>query len=370
MNRLTVELKNLIIRRRAYFQYDEQRIARENLSILKRASFVTVLLLILFLTLTPYILEGWHASLQHIMFIPIICVFLFFSVLSEKRMTATRRKATVMCSLFSAILLTFIILIDVFSDPSAPSTFMPVICVTLPMLFVVPIRTSLSLVTGFGILYIFLVARFKDASIAYYDILNILVALSFSAAIANFTMSLRMRDFELQMKYRRLSMGDSLSGLYNKQTCISMIRRHIEENRTSVRGTMIILDIDDFKIINDVYGHYVGDIILNCMGKALQSVFLVTDIIGRFGGDEFLLFAGDLISENVVRRKCEMLSERFRHMVAESMKDRDIGISCSIGAVIVKNKETDYETLFQRADGALYEAKKLGKDRTVVCLGV
>ena len=50
------------------------------------------------------------------------------------------------------------------------------------------------------------------------------------------------------------------------------------------------------------------------------------------------------------------------------MKDRDIGISCSIGAVIVKNKETDYETLFQRADGALYEAKKLGKDRTVVCL--
>ena len=329
-----------------------------------------MLLLILFLTLTPYILEGWHASLQHIMFVPIICVFLFFSVLSEKRMTATRRKATVMCSLFSAILLTFIILIDVFSDPSAPSTFMPVICVTLPMLFVVPIRTSLSLVTGFGILYIFLVARFKDASIAYYDILNILVALSFSAAIANFTMSLRMRDFELQMKYRRLSMGDSLSGLYNKQTCISMIRRHIEENRTSVRGTMIILDIDDFKIINDVYGHYVGDIILNCMGKALQSVFLVTDIIGRFGGDEFLLFAGDLISENVVRRKCEMLSERFRHMVAESMKDRDIGISCSIGAVIVKNKETDYETLFQRADGALYEAKKLGKDRTVVCLGV
>ena len=85
MNRLTVELKNLIIRRRVYFQYDERRIARENLSILKKANFVIVILLILFLILTPYILKDWHASLQHIMFVRLSAFSSFFPFSSKRK---------------------------------------------------------------------------------------------------------------------------------------------------------------------------------------------------------------------------------------------------------------------------------------------
>lgn len=369
MSRLAGELRELIGRRRAYFRNDEQKIAEENLSILKNASLVTVFLLILFLILTPYILEGWNASLQHIIFVPISCIFLIIAVFSEKRRNTEKRKVMVMCCLFNAMLLTFILLIDVFSDPSAPSTFMPVICVTLPMLFIIPIGTSLFQVFGFGAVYIFLVDRYKDAEIAYYDILNVLVALSFSAAIANFTMSLRMRDFELQVKYKRISMGDELSGLYNKHACISQIREYIDENHTAVCGTMVIIDLDDFKRINDVYGHYTGAIILNCMGRALQSAFRSSDIAGRFGGDEFLLFAAGLSSEKIVRKKCRLVAELLKKLVSEELRDEEMDVSCSIGAVIVRNENTDYDSLFRRADRALYDAKNSGKNRAVIYLG-
>lgn len=367
MNRLIIRMKDTVRRRRMYFRQEKQRIAEENLSILKNASLVTIFLLILFLVLTPFILKGWHASTQHIVFVPITCLFAGVSVLSEKKMNITGKKSMLMCSLFHVMLLTFIILIDVFGDLSAPSTFMPVMCVAIPALFIMPISLSFSIVCGFSAVYIILVDRFKDAAIAYYDILNVLVGLAFSAALSNFVMSLRMRDFEVQLKYKKLSMWDTLTGLYNKQTCISLIRESFETGGASVRGTMMIIDLDNFKRINDDYGHYAGDVILSCMGRALNASFRTTDILGRFGGDEFLLFAAGLASENAVGKKCRILSLRFRRMVKEALKDEKIDVTCSVGAVVLRNREAEFDSVFRHADRALYEAKNSGRNAAMIC---
>ena len=94
------------------------------------------------------------------------------------------------------------------------------------------------------------------------------------------------------------------------------------------------------------------------MGETLQELFRASDIIGRFGGDEFVILAKGMASREGVERKCRKIRERMAAFPTDGATD---GVSCSIGAILVRGQRADYNALFQQADAALYEAKKLGK---------
>ncbi len=150
---------------------------------------------------------------------------------------------------------------------------------------------------------------------------------------------------------------DSTTGLLNKLATTNHIQRLISE-KTSAKSFFIMIDIDDFKAFNDTYGHSFGDEVLRAVGKTLSTKFR-NNIIGRFGGDEFIVFAR-AVSESVVVDKFE---DFLKIVGATEIGGKQYEIKCSIGIAWSDRSDIDYSRYFDEADEQLYKAKKAGKCR-------
>ncbi|WP_029233152.1 GGDEF domain-containing response regulator [Butyrivibrio sp. VCB2006] len=157
---------------------------------------------------------------------------------------------------------------------------------------------------------------------------------------------------------RQAAENDPMTGLYNKTTSASKIDELVKKGN----GILMMIDLDSFKLVNDIYGHEKGDMILIKFAEMLRSVMRSTDIIGRIGGDEFIAFCQNTRDERMLRERCEFLNRKILSYAKECLaEDMNIPLGCSIGASICPDEGTDYTTLFKKADQALYEVKQNGK---------
>ena len=155
---------------------------------------------------------------------------------------------------------------------------------------------------------------------------------------------------------------DQLTDLNNKIATERKIQEYIEKNPDKL-CLFFLFDIDNFKKINDTLGHAFGDEVLRSLGHQLSNEFRITDIIGRTGGDEFILFLKDLKSEEIVRKESQRLVDFFHaFQVGQYVK---YSATASIGATVFPRDAQDYYGLYTAADSALYEAKRQGKNRMV-----
>jgi diguanylate cyclase (GGDEF)-like protein/PAS domain S-box-containing protein len=164
---------------------------------------------------------------------------------------------------------------------------------------------------------------------------------------------------KLQEKAER----DTLTKLYNKGTIQSRIDRCIQHN-SDEPGALMIIDIDNFKQINDVKGHLFGDAVLTEIAAILQRKLRSTDMIGRVGGDEFMVFLRSVRREEDVHEKAKQIIKAF-HSILKAEKD-GCRLSCSIGIALFPAQAGDFKELFRRADHALYQAKGQGKNQYLV----
>lgn len=153
---------------------------------------------------------------------------------------------------------------------------------------------------------------------------------------------------------------DALTRLYNKAAANEKIQWMLNEKLNTDRFAMFLIDIDNFKQINDSRGHMFGDAVLTEAGSRLQDLFRTGDIVSRFGGDEFLVFLKHTGDQGFVQRKAEKVIEMFHSVFAEEL--RDCPLASSMGVVLCPEDGEDFQTLFQRCDQALYEAKRRGKN--------
>ncbi|NMA04324.1 MAG: GGDEF domain-containing protein [Clostridiales bacterium] len=123
--------------------------------------------------------------------------------------------------------------------------------------------------------------------------------------------------------------------------------------------SLIIIDCDNFKDINDNYGHLKGDLALENISKGLRLTFRQTDIVGRIGGDEFCVYMHDIPSVDFVYSKCRQLVHNIQEL------NKEFQINVSIGIAILK-KQSTYENLFKQADDALYRAKTNGRSQIII----
>lgn len=161
---------------------------------------------------------------------------------------------------------------------------------------------------------------------------------------------------ELLFKAQR----DSLTELYNKGTTESMIEEYIENEGAEKNGAMFLIDLDNFKSINDTLGHLAGDFVLTNISSMLSKVFEENSIVGRIGGDEFIVFFKDVDSEEVIHNKAEELVNGFRKNFIEEFENYKI--SGSIGIAKYPEHGKCFEELYINADKAAYLAKHNGKD--------
>ncbi len=169
-------------------------------------------------------------------------------------------------------------------------------------------------------------------------------------------------DIDRQKRLEVLSKTDLLTNCLNKITTENTIKDIIETTPSS--HALFLIDVDDFKSVNDQLGHYFGDITLSDIAKNLHSNFRSVDIIGRIGGDEFLVFVKDISNEKVIISKAEAITKAFNN--SYSGENGDYKVSGSIGIALYPKHASSYEELYKCADKALYSSKMAGKDRYTI----
>lgn len=164
-------------------------------------------------------------------------------------------------------------------------------------------------------------------------------------------------------KLKDKSRRDPLTGFYNKIVVEEAIEAYLKEDPSRCSAFMII-DIDNFKTINDTAGHLFGDAVLIDVSKELKSAFRSNDIIGRVGGDEFVILLKNICSLEKIKQKAMAVCETFRYLYSGEKGQHKI--SCSVGISLYPQHGKTYKELFEYADQALYRAKSLRKDDFVI----
>lgn len=168
----------------------------------------------------------------------------------------------------------------------------------------------------------------------------------------------RTRELEL------LASKDPLTGLSNRRELMQVLERDLAQARRYNYGLVaLMLDIDNFKQLNDRYGHQGGDAVLLSIAGIFKAQSRASDVVGRYGGEEFLILMPQTSSEE---------APRFAHRLLETLRSSEVAlnggstmVTCSIG-IAVAHPDDDVDTLVGRADEALYKAKAQGKDRAVL----
>lgn len=171
-------------------------------------------------------------------------------------------------------------------------------------------------------------------------------------------------QYKTNKKMHLLSIKDPLTGLFNRRYVFEFLQAAIKgRDPTKMAMTIVLIDIDDFKKINDSYGHPAGDEVIRKVAQAGRDVFRQGDIFGRIGGEEFLCV---LPRTNVVETK--KIAQRFLALIASStmVEGHQDKITVSIGIADFSAQCQDVEQLYINADQALYQAKRLGKNQVHV----
>lgn len=215
------------------------------------------------------------------------------------------------------------------------------------------------LITG---VVMMLVGGLTTSTIIVAALASTVAPLAVAIPVAGRNLRLVLEVNRSRLEIERLSRTDDLTQVYNRRHFMEVAGRELSlAARHGYPVSLLLIDLDDFKQVNDSLGHLVGDKALAACAAALRSAIRGEDVVGRFGGDEFLVLAphSDLNSG-------AELAQRLREAMASIdlvVGARLVGIKASIGVVSSQGQDHSAELLLRRADQAMYRAKALGGDR-------
>ena len=152
---------------------------------------------------------------------------------------------------------------------------------------------------------------------------------------------------------------DAMTGVCSRKAFLERTTACFEAQ--SDQAALIMLDVDDYKRVNDRCGHAAGDRKIALVAALLRETFRAQDAVGRYGGDEFLVFAA-----GITRQTLEIKLGRFRRLLREAQAGDGCPVTCSIGAAFPDAQNTTVQDLIEKADRAMYRAKAEGKDKLVI----
>ena len=171
----------------------------------------------------------------------------------------------------------------------------------------------------------------------------------------------KQRQYELELEY--FANKDMLTGLNNRRTFFKHARAHFEE--AVQQGVVCMFDIDHFKMVNDTYGHDVGDIVLKEVAQLTMTHFTKNAVACRYGGEEFaVLFIGVDMEEALLR--CEGFRTALQQFAFNKDSGKQFNITVSLGLAKVLASETSIDQTITRADKALYDSKSNGRNRSTI----
>jgi len=183
--------------------------------------------------------------------------------------------------------------------------------------------------------------------------------------VMNIDSRIKQKVLEKENKYLQAKAErDSLTGLLNRAATEEAIAFYLKKCGPDSRCAMMVMDIDDFKTINDTFGHLKGDELLINISEILQHFTRKGDVVGRFGGDEFIVFIADTPGDETVIKKISDFANAIHNL--SSTLNLEIPVSVSFGVTMTSKEATSFGEMFHTADQALYMAKRSGKDRYAI----
>ena len=276
----------------------------------------------------------------------VVAVILFFIL----------KKDSLVAQLLIYLSISTLFLISGFIAQNKPefnsTTFIVLLLVTPMFMIDKPFFMAIELGVASAIFLIWMY-NIKTYSVWVLDFVNVttfMVVGVFLNVIAN---SIRIKEFVLAKEIIIQKDTDELTGLKNKGALARGINEFLADE-TNEKGMMFILDIDRFKFINDSFGHDVGDIVIQKLGVFLGGVFTDKEIVGRFGGDEFIVFIKDIDDLDKARTIADYIVDSVSKFDILPDNNR---ISVSIGIAVYSGVEKNYSDLLKKADIAMYRSK-------------
>lgn len=210
-----------------------------------------------------------------------------------------------------------------------------------------------------------LTSSIERASLKQANALRIIQTIVFILAIINFVII--VRKFHLlahearltSARYSKLALHDTLTGLFNRRYIEQQIEHELTKNQNTL--TLMMLDLDGFKAINDTHSHDAGDTVLKTIAERLRQHAGNTDIVARLGGDEFIYISTRFTSKDTIAENCTQLIASINQPISLHHESAHVGVS--IGVVFMPDKNHSKSDILRMADQAMYQAKKAGKNR-------
>lgn len=188
------------------------------------------------------------------------------------------------------------------------------------------------------------------------DSFKVIVVVVFASIINYCTISLKYYEIERKKALKKENQLDLLTGLYNRK----YLKKVFTSKAKEFKCALILLDLDNFKEVNDSLGHQMGDELLKDVALRIRKCFRQTDITARLGGDEFVILMFNISDNNIVIEKIQKLLKALKITVQN--EDKAVTISASVGCSFCEPKERkSFEKMYEEADQAMYRVKGKGK---------
>lgn len=349
--------------RSRYFKYGVDEVCAFNLRRVNQCSFICVFLCAILFLITPHMYPRWVISIPYymLMIFSVIC-WIISRVCLRKEINSHMVSHTA-TFLFNTILLVLISYIDGVENPASEAVYLPILFLVMPVIFAVPVFWSFLINLIIEIFYLIITYNAKSMELFVNDAYATVLSLVFSVIMSNLILNLRCRENLAKLRYKKMSTIDGLTNVLNKSTASLLAKAYFKDRKADEGCTLLIMDVDKFKDVNDKLGHQMGDVILEKFGRILIDSFKGNDIVGRVGGDEFMVLMKNMPDLEIVKKRCEKLNENVKKIQSIGV---EINVTCSIGAVIINSSDVTFDEAFAAADAALYETKNGGRDGYVI----
>ncbi len=343
-----------------YLEAEAESIAKQNQSVMCTISVLYTAILIAYNIIVPLQFADWGINyIYHTALIVqlIVSVYIFIRHFKKDR---SFMEVQVTCLIFQLYVMTFVVIVSVMPPwmPQSAIYFAPIMIGFIPA-FIYTWKTSV-ITTIIEALTLIAASRiFKEDDIFSINLFATLLGMFIGVYLAFLVYTFRNRTYEQRELVKEMARKDVLTQIYNRGAVEEKLLKYIKKNSKS-RLTLCIVDVDNFKSVNDNLGHPTGDHVLKSVAHILRDVGGDSAIVGRIGGDEFMMFFKKEVKRADVEAALERVREGMHGIVTGS---RDIIITTSIGVYEKpEGEEVPYETMFQLADQALYRVKEKGKD--------
>ena len=341
-----------------YIDTNKKKLAYDNFNVIGGVLTFFIIIGVVFVAVAMAFGNGMNKYYNYIPALIVLCVFLLIYKKIVNKIEKDFDKVRIFALLMYGVVILSFSIADSIVYSTSRAVFFPVSIVLLSAIYLDYFRILILFRVAMALVFLIADFRIKESTLVANDVAIVVLSIMASIFCYSTIINTALSSHEGSEQLVKKSETDLLTGLMNKISFEEKCVEYLSGRHIGAKGTLFIFDLDDFKHVNDNYGHQVGDKTLKLFAEILRSYFHPDDIMGRVGGDEFMvLVLGDMPEEFALRR-CRSILHELKTTEIDDAK----GITCSIG-IAMDTQGHSFQEMYQKADEALYKSKEGGKAR-------